>query len=83
MDMNRLRYRLDFAIICKNGKLDIECDGEKWHSNAAVKIRDTIRNKRLSKKGWSILRLTERDVIKKMPETMRRINNKIAKLGGL
>jgi len=29
MEKGRCRYRLDFAVFCQKGKIDVECDNEK------------------------------------------------------
>lgn len=52
------RYRLDFALICNQNKLNIEIDGEYYHKNwdGDLLWRDQIRNMRLFEKGWEVKR---------------------------
>ncbi len=76
----KCRYRLDFALFCKNGRLNIECDGKKWHSHPPQKKKDKQRDEWLKRRGWTILRLDEDAITKKLPQTMRRIKDEIRKL---
>jgi superfamily I DNA and/or RNA helicase/very-short-patch-repair endonuclease len=52
------QYRLDLAYIKNDVKIDIEVDGVSYHSDlTGERIKqDIIRNKRLQKKGWKVLR---------------------------
>lgn len=56
MENSRLRYRLDFAFFCQEGKIDVECDNQKWHDRPAQKARDKERNHYLKDHGWTVLR---------------------------
>jgi hypothetical protein len=78
----RCRYRLDFAVFCPRGKLDIECDGRKWHSHAAVRERDALRDSWLSERGWAVMRLSEEDITGHRRRTMARIREAALRLGG-
>ena len=52
------KYTLDFALFYKEGKLDIEVDGERYHKNWTGELcrRDQIRNQRLFELGWDVKR---------------------------
>jgi very-short-patch-repair endonuclease len=52
-------YTLDFALFDGDRKLDIEVDGENYHRNWDGELcrRDQIRSRRLSDRGWDILRV--------------------------
>jgi very-short-patch-repair endonuclease len=50
------RYFLDFAIFCGTGKLDVETDGDTYHSNLEKAAIDNLRNNDLQALGWSVLR---------------------------
>ena len=76
------RYRLDFSIFCKKGMLDIECDGQSWHSHPAQKRKDKMRDLWLMGRGWSVMRLGEKDIIEEMPRTMGKIKRAVKMLGG-
>jgi len=82
------KYRLDFVIFCrvglddKNGLLNIECDGEKWHSIRSQRLKDSLRDRNLRKEGWSILRLKEKDIVNNLQKCIDRIEKKMEGLGG-
>ncbi|HPS56421.1 MAG TPA: AAA domain-containing protein, partial [Sedimentisphaerales bacterium] len=52
------QYRLDFALLRNNKKLNIEIDGEMYHRNWDGELcrRDQLRNQRLIELGWDIMR---------------------------
>ena len=68
-------YRLDFAVFYKDKKIDIECDGTKWHSIKSQRIIDEKRDIALRKLGWHILRLKEKDIVNNIHSCIRKINN--------
>ena len=76
------RYRLDFVVFCKKGPLNIECDGEKWHSIRSQKLRDIARDRTLKKAGWTVLRLKEKDIVNDIEKCMKKVREFIKKLGG-
>ncbi|PIZ18001.1 hypothetical protein COY52_01735 [Candidatus Desantisbacteria bacterium CG_4_10_14_0_8_um_filter_48_22] len=79
----RKKYRLDFAVFCRKGLLDIECDGEKWHLRKMQAKKDTERDRALKNEGWAILRLKESEIVRNMDKCMGKIGRKIKSLGGL
>ena len=79
---DKKRYRMDFAIFCKKGPLNIECDGEKWHSVKAQRIKDEKRDRILKNHGWVILRLTEKEIVKNINGCVKKVEKTIEKLGG-
>ena len=74
---NRKKYRLDFAIFCRNGPLNIECDGEKWHSRRCQKLKDLARDRDLKREGWTILRLKEKDIVNNLGKCVERIEKRM------
>ncbi|MFO8062828.1 MAG: DUF559 domain-containing protein [bacterium] len=56
-------YRLDFAVISKDRKIDIECDGKASHSTPGQKEYDRKRDAALMADGWTVLRLKERMIV--------------------
>lgn len=52
------KYKLDLVIIDGERKLDIEVDGELYHSdwNGELCYRDQLRNQRLYELGWDVKR---------------------------
>ncbi|PIU17711.1 MAG: hypothetical protein COT18_12575 [Elusimicrobia bacterium CG08_land_8_20_14_0_20_59_10] len=79
----KVKYRLDFAIFCKRGKLDIECDGRGWHSAPAQRARDGRRDKWLQRSGWITLRFGGHEVLCNLPGCLREIRTAIKNLGGI
>lgn len=76
-------YCLDFAIFCARENLNIECDGDAYHSGSEALTRDGQRNKDLAQWGWSVLRFTGQDIRKRSRHTMGVIQENIYNLGGL
>ncbi len=76
-------YCLDFAIFCTHGNLNIECNGEEWHSDPQARARDEQRDRELAHWGWTILRLRARDIRKRSRHSLQLIQETIAHLGGL
>ena len=79
----RKKYRLDFAVFCRKGLLDIECDGEKWHLRKTQVKKDAERDRALRNEGWAILRLRESEIVRNIDKCTGRIREKIKRLGGL
>ena len=76
------KYRLDFAIFCRKGALNVECDSAKWHSMKSQRIKDKTRDKELKNIGWSILRLKEREITGKINTSVAKIVSRVKTLGG-
>ncbi len=70
-------YRLDFAIFTNNRKIDIECDGEKWHSIKAQMEKDRVRDNDLISFDWEVIRLKEKFIINKKNECIELLKRKI------
>ena len=50
-------YDLDFFVECSDGaKIDIECNGDTYHSTKAARDRDRRRNTYLTANDWLVLR---------------------------
>ena len=50
-------YDLDFAVECSDGaKIDIECNGDTYHSTKAARDRNRRRNTYLTTGGWLVQR---------------------------
>jgi very-short-patch-repair endonuclease len=83
MDRKRLRYRLDFAVFCRKGRLAVECDNEKWHLSRRQRVRDCRRDKWLARRGWTVLRFPG-TMIRNDPEgCVKTVKAAIRKLGGV
>ncbi|MDP3963345.1 MAG: DUF559 domain-containing protein [bacterium] len=78
----RKRYRIDLAIVCRKGIVAIECDNYKAHAGRVHRLQDRQKDFRLRRLGWLVLRLTERDVIERLNQSMERIKSAVHALGG-
>ncbi len=77
-------YALDFAIYCHDGKIDVETDGDVWHSNPRRASEDNRRDNDLKTIGWRILRFNSSQVNEEIHEyCMPTIAENINRLGGV
>jgi very-short-patch-repair endonuclease len=77
-------FVLDFAVFCREGKLDIETDGDTWHADRERIPEDNERNNILAANGWTVLRFNGKQVRERManycvPQIVKAVN----RLGGL
>ncbi len=82
IDRKKCRYRLDFAVFCKKGKLALECDHSRWHSQPARRKKDRRRDLWLRKRGWTVIRFREEDLLLHPGETIEQVRKRILELGG-
>lgn len=79
-----LRYYLDFAIFCKNGKIDVETDGDTYHLERSRVSMDNARDNALQIDKWMVLRFNTQQISSQFEtECLARIQNGINTLGGL
>jgi very-short-patch-repair endonuclease len=76
-------YALDFAIYCVTGKIDVETDGDTWHSDPARIPLDNLRDNVLETVGWRVLRFNTAQIREQgeqycLPTVVENIN----RLGG-
>ncbi len=76
-------YRLDFAVTCELGDIDVETDGDTYHANPERAAKDNLRNNALASAGWRVLRFTRRQVRERMSYCMENIEETISKLDGV
>jgi very-short-patch-repair endonuclease len=76
-------YYLDFAIFCKKGKLDVECNGFHYHGSKKAIEYDKNRNNLLESKGWSVLRFTTEQINNNLEKTILIVKETINQYGGL
>lgn len=81
--INNKNFFLDFAIFCKERKLAIECDGDKYHLNENNVKSDKKRDNLLTSVGWNILRYTSDDIKYKINDTITQVKETINKYGGV
>jgi len=78
----RHSYLLDLALFCRDGNIDIECDGERWHTGPDKAETDRDRDNTLTAAGWRILRFSGREIIRKPQECLQTIRRTARRLGG-
>lgn len=83
MENKRLRYRLDFAIFCQKGKINIECDDLKWHSQPKQRAKDKKRDRWLKKRGWTVLRFGGEEIKNNTESCVKLLKQAIQSLEGL
>jgi len=76
-------YCLDFGIFCKNGNMDVECDGEKYHILPEALAGDRERNNELTSFGWRVLRFSGREINQTIKNCFTKIERTIGNLGGV
>jgi very-short-patch-repair endonuclease len=77
-------YALDFAVYCIDGKIDLETDGDYWHSHPEKKEEDTRRSNDLQTKGWHVIRFTSHQIREEMNTyCIDKTKKMIDRLGGL
>lgn len=69
-------YIADF--ICVKRNLIIEIDGG-YHSQEEQKIKDYLRTEDIEKMGFEIMRFSNDEIFRNLPEVLDKIFNKIAK----
>jgi len=81
--IDKKNFLLDFALLCKTRNIDIECDGDRFHTNFNAVQYDKRRSNLLEKEGWSVLRFTTEDLHLNFDNSMNVIYQTINKYGGM
>lgn len=82
--INNHEYLLDFSIHCTYGKIDVEADGDSWHSTREQICKDNKRDNALETEGWRTLRFNTQQVQEEMASyCVPTIAENINRLGGL
>lgn len=82
--VNGRNYALDFAIYCMEGKLNVETDGDLWHSDRERIDHDNVRSNDLRMHGWRLPRFSTRQIQEQMGEyCLPTITDMVASLGGI
>lgn len=77
-------YALDFAVYCVKGKIDIEADGDIWHTGPEHAPRDNMRNNDLGAAGWTVLRFSTLQINEQLADyCLPTIVGNINALGGV
>ena len=84
LQTNDANWICDFALFCKTGTIDVECDGDAYHMKPEQVIYDKNRNNQIAAvANWATLRFTTKHLVEEMPQTLLTIKRKIDKFGGL
>ena len=75
-------FCLDFAVFCPQRNIDIECDGDRWHSNPERARQDNDRNNFLEQRGWHVLRFNTAQLTSNLPNCLQAVKNTIQRCGG-
>lgn len=73
---------LDLTLFCRDGDLNIECDGDRWHLGRGRAGADRARDNRLTAAGWRILRFSGDEIRERTPDCVERIVRAVRRLGG-
>jgi very-short-patch-repair endonuclease len=69
-------FAMDFAL--PNLRLDIEADGEKWHTSPDDKQSDNERDKKLAALGWTVIRFPESAINESIDQVQNVLQETIA-----
>lgn len=76
-------YDLDFFVECSDGaKIDIECNGDTYHSTKAARDRDRRRNTYLTTGGWLVQRFGTDEIRNDIRGCVNKIRTLINQHGG-
>ncbi len=81
--VDRQCYFLDFCIFCKKGNVDLECDGERYHTLPESLAKDRARNNQLTSYGWSVLRFLGKEIRANIGNCIKIVERTINTLKGL
>ena len=79
----KTQYCLDCALFCPHRNIDVECDGDRWHSNPQRAVYDNSRNNFLEQRGWHVLRFNTGQLTNDLPGCVRSVSTTVNRCGGL
>lgn len=74
-------YRLDMVISDAQGRVALECDGERWHSGDAKIREDMERQTILERLGWRFIRLRGSEYYRDPERAMQHVFDNLTELG--
>ncbi len=83
VDTDSAKYCLDFGVFCREGKIDIECDGETYHNIPEAYTKDRVRNNELTSHGWRVLRFGTKQIKNDIDGCINMIAKTVELLGGI
>ncbi|MBI3945746.1 MAG: DUF559 domain-containing protein [Armatimonadetes bacterium] len=76
-------YCLDFAVFCASGKVDVECDGDRWHADRQRIPEDNARDNALATDGWAVLRFNTARITGDLPSCVMQVRDAASRYGGI
>ena len=76
-------FAADFAVPCRRGTIDVECDSPSSHSGSRNVRRDSERDNIFTSYGWSVLRFTDEMILKRPGVCIAVLRRTIKNLGGI
>jgi very-short-patch-repair endonuclease len=84
VDIEDRTYFLDFAVFCNEGKIDVETDGDTWHSDPERIPLDNQRDTDLVSRGWYVIRFNTTQIHERPVDyCVSKVMTTINRLGGL
>lgn len=83
LDIGKATYCLDFALFCAHGQVDVECDGDQWHSDPARIAQDNARDNALTSNGWAVLRFNTKQITEELPTCLWYVRETVNHYGGI
>lgn len=74
---------LDFVIFCKDRNINVECDGDEYHTKVKDVKYDKVRNNEISSLGWNVLRFTTYQIESELEQSILLLKDTINKAGGI
>lgn len=74
-------YRIDMVISDAQGRVALECDGERWHSGDTKIRADMERQTILERLGWRFIRLRGSEYYSNPEKAMQRVFDDLTELG--
>lgn len=81
--LGKQTYCLDFCIFCQKANIDLECDGERYHTLPEAFATDRLRNNQLTSLGWHVLRFSSREIYRNLGNCLTITERTIHTLNGL
>jgi len=81
--LDKHTYCLDFCIFCQKANIDLECDGERYHTLPDALAKDRIRNNQLTSFGWHVLRFSSPEIYQHLKNCLSIVKRTINVLKGL
>lgn len=84
LQTNTENWICDFALFCKTGNINVECDGDEFHMKPDQVIHDKHRSNQIAAVAkWFPLRFTTKHLLNEMPQSILTIKRMIDQLGGI